>query len=168
MLSSVGHDLRTPLAALRAAVEALADGVAPDPDRYLRAMARDIEALSSLVDDLFLLASIESQRLELPHESLDLAELADEAARHRRPGRLPAARRLILSPIGGSAPFRARLRTPTPPCAPIRRQPDRGVPQHRVPQERQESADTDSPRGCSPARSLATALGSALEQHQPD
>ena len=79
MLSSVGHDLRTPLAALRAAVEALADGVAPDPDRYLRAMARDVEALSALVDDLFLLASIESRRLELPCESLDLAELADEA-----------------------------------------------------------------------------------------
>ena len=31
MLTSVGHDLRTPLGALRAAVEALADGVAPDP-----------------------------------------------------------------------------------------------------------------------------------------
>lgn len=79
MLSSVGHDLRTPLAALRAAVEALADGVAPDPDRYLRAMARDVEALGSLVDDLFLLARIESGRLELRRELLDLSELADEA-----------------------------------------------------------------------------------------
>ena len=60
MLSSVSHDLRTPLAALRAAVEALADGVAPDPDRYLRSMARDVEALSALVDDLFLLSRIEA------------------------------------------------------------------------------------------------------------
>ena len=60
MLSSIGHDLRTPLTALRAAVEALADGVAPDPDRYLRSMQRDVEALAALVDDLFLLARIES------------------------------------------------------------------------------------------------------------
>ena len=79
MLSSVGHDLRTPLAALRVAVEALADGVAPDPDRYLRSMRRDVEALSALVDDFFLLARIESGRLDLDPVAVDLAELADEA-----------------------------------------------------------------------------------------
>ena len=79
MLTSVGHDLRTPLSALRAAVEALTDGVAPDPERYLRAMGRDVEALGALVDDLFLVASIESGRLELHREPVDLSELADEA-----------------------------------------------------------------------------------------
>jgi signal transduction histidine kinase len=79
MLSSVGHDLRTPLAALRVAVEALADGIAPDPDRYLRSMRRDVEALSALVDDFFLLARIESGRLELYPVSVDLTEIADEA-----------------------------------------------------------------------------------------
>jgi signal transduction histidine kinase len=79
MLTSVGHDLRTPLAALRAAVEAMLDGVAPDPPRYLRAMARDVDALSSLVDDLFLLARIESGRLDLVRARVDLRELVDEA-----------------------------------------------------------------------------------------
>ena len=38
MLSSISHDLRTPLAALRASVEAIRDGVAPDPDAYLAGM----------------------------------------------------------------------------------------------------------------------------------
>ena len=79
MLSSVGHDLRTPLAALRVAVEALADGVAPDPDRYLRSMRRDVEALSALVDDFFLLARIESGRFDLYPVAVDLTEIADEA-----------------------------------------------------------------------------------------
>jgi signal transduction histidine kinase len=79
MLSSVGHDLRTPLAALRAGIEALADGVAPDPDRYLRAMQRQVEVLGTLVDDLFLLSSIEAGRLEVISEPVDLAELAAEA-----------------------------------------------------------------------------------------
>jgi signal transduction histidine kinase len=79
MLSSISHDLRTPLSALRAAVEALADGVAPDPDRYLRSMQRDVEALSALVDDLFLLARIESGGLSVDREPLDLSELVDEA-----------------------------------------------------------------------------------------
>lgn len=85
MLTNVGHDLRTPLAALRAAIEALADGVAPDPPRYLRSMAHDVEALSSLVDDLFLLARIEAQRLELRREPIDLADLADEAVESLQP-----------------------------------------------------------------------------------
>ena len=79
MLSSVGHDLRTPLAALRAALEALVDGVAPDPPRYLRSMQHDVEALTALVDDLFLLARIEAGRLELVRSPVDLTELADEA-----------------------------------------------------------------------------------------
>lgn len=78
LLSSVGHDLRTPLAALRAAVEALADGVAPDPDRYLRAMQHDLVALTALVDDLFLLAKLDAGRVELERVSVDLAELTDE------------------------------------------------------------------------------------------
>jgi signal transduction histidine kinase len=79
MLSSVGHDLRTPLAALRAAVEALSDGVAPDPERYLRSMRRDVEALAALVEDFFLLARIESGRLDWRPVPVDLAEVADEA-----------------------------------------------------------------------------------------
>jgi two-component system sensor histidine kinase BaeS len=79
MLSSVGHDLRTPLAALRAGLEALVDGVAPDPDRYLRSMQRQVEVLGALVDDLFLLSSIEAGRLEVTSEPLDLAELVTEA-----------------------------------------------------------------------------------------
>lgn len=79
MFSSVSHDLRTPLSALRAALEALEDGVTPDPARYLRSMQRDVEALTSLVDDLFLLARIESGALDMARTRVDLAEIADEA-----------------------------------------------------------------------------------------
>jgi signal transduction histidine kinase len=94
MLSSVGHDLRTPLSALRAAVEALADGVAPDPQRYLGSMQRDVEALTGLVDDLFLLASIEAGRLELRREAVDLTEIADEAVEALAP--VAAARQVSV------------------------------------------------------------------------
>jgi signal transduction histidine kinase len=79
MFSSIGHDLRTPLSALRVAVEALADGVAPDPDRYLRSMLRDVDALSALIDDVFLLSRIESGSLDLDRQPIDLSELVDEA-----------------------------------------------------------------------------------------
>ena len=77
LLAALGHDLRTPLASLRAAVEALQDGVARDPERYLDAMAGDIDVLARLVDDLFTLARIERGELQLQPEPVDLAELAD-------------------------------------------------------------------------------------------
>jgi signal transduction histidine kinase len=79
LLVSVGHDLRAPLTSLRAAVEALRDGVVDDPPAYLRTMAHEVELLGSLVDDLFLLARIEAGGLDLQRERLDLAELGHEA-----------------------------------------------------------------------------------------
>mgnify|MGYP000179398654 CR=1 FL=1 len=85
MLSSISHDLRTPLAALRAAVEAIRDGVAPDPDLYLAGMERQVTALSSLVDDLQLHSRLVSGTLELNTTRLDLTELADEAMETLRP-----------------------------------------------------------------------------------
>ncbi|MEP6296303.1 MAG: HAMP domain-containing sensor histidine kinase, partial [Ilumatobacter sp.] len=85
MLSSISHDLRTPLAALRAAVEAIRDGVAPDPDLYLAGMERQVRALSSLVDDMQLHTKIISGTIELQRTKLDLTELADEAMETVRP-----------------------------------------------------------------------------------
>ena len=78
-LASVGHDLRSPLASIRASVEALEDGLAADPHRYLRGIANDTDHLARLVDDLFLLSRVEAGRLELATEPIDLTELADGA-----------------------------------------------------------------------------------------
>jgi signal transduction histidine kinase len=68
LVAAVSHDLRTPLAATRALIEALADGVADDPEterRYLSSASRELEHLSRLVDDLFELARIDAGLLEL-------------------------------------------------------------------------------------------------------
>ncbi len=94
MLSSISHDLRTPLAALRASVEAIRDGVAPDPDAYLSGMERQIKALASLVDDLQLHSRIVSGTYDVTRTRLDLTELADEAMETLRP--LAETRRVAL------------------------------------------------------------------------
>lgn len=85
LFASVGHDLRTPLASMRAAVEAIQDGLASEPHRYLDSLAADIDALGRLVDDLFLLARLESGDIPIAPEVVDLTEIADEAMEVFRP-----------------------------------------------------------------------------------
>lgn len=77
--AAVGHDLRTPLASMQAAVEALQDGVATDTGRYYGSLERDIAALHGLVDDVFLLARLQAGDLTLERVPTDLSDLADEA-----------------------------------------------------------------------------------------
>ncbi len=83
--AAVGHDLRTPLASMQAALEALQDGLVADPNRYFSSMKKDTEALAQMVDDLFLLARLESGDVEIRSESIDLTEIADEAVEVFRP-----------------------------------------------------------------------------------
>ena len=61
----VSHDLRTPIAGIRAMVEALDDGVVDDPDevrRYHLQLMTEADRLARLVDDLFELSRIEAAR----------------------------------------------------------------------------------------------------------
>jgi two-component system, OmpR family, sensor histidine kinase BaeS len=95
LLTAIGHDLRTPMASMQAAVEALQDGVAADPAAYLRGLSHDLAHLTHLVDDLFLLSRIDAGRLELSPTDVDLAELADEAVEAVSP--VAARRRVRLS-----------------------------------------------------------------------
>lgn len=82
LVAWVSHDLRTPLAGIRAMVEALEDGVVDEPEtvaRYYRTMRREVDRLSGLVDDLFELSRIEAGALGLDFERVPLDELVSEA-----------------------------------------------------------------------------------------
>lgn len=81
LIAWAGHDLRTPLASIRAIVEALADGMVQDPEtteRYLQTAQREIRALSVLIDDLFELAQIEAGGLRLEMGSNSLSDLISD------------------------------------------------------------------------------------------
>nr|WP_274388222.1 HAMP domain-containing sensor histidine kinase [Salsipaludibacter albus] len=105
-LASVGHDLRTPLTSLRAAIEALQDGLVDEPTRYLAAMEHDVATLTWMVDDLFLLAVIESGGLSIDAEDVDVAESCDEAVEVVRP---VADRRDVTVGFAAGGPVIARV-----------------------------------------------------------
>ena len=67
LMTAVSHDLRTPLASLRAMVEAIDDGVVDDPAsmrRYAGEMRRAVVQLVAMVDDLFELAQLDAGAIE--------------------------------------------------------------------------------------------------------
>jgi signal transduction histidine kinase len=81
LVAAVSHDLRTPLASTRALIEALADGVADDPEterRYLSSASHELGHLSRLVDDLFELARIDAGVLELTLEEASLHDMISD------------------------------------------------------------------------------------------
>jgi signal transduction histidine kinase len=78
LVAWVSHDLRTPLAGLRAMAEALEDGVADDPARYHKQIRMGVDRLAGLVDDLFELARIHAGSLELTLERVSLADLVSD------------------------------------------------------------------------------------------
>jgi signal transduction histidine kinase len=74
LVAWASHDLRTPLASLRAMVEALEDGLASG-EEYLPAIREQLQTLSSRIDDLFELALIDAGVLTLDRREASLGEL---------------------------------------------------------------------------------------------
>ncbi|MEO8475928.1 MAG: HAMP domain-containing sensor histidine kinase [Actinomycetota bacterium] len=82
LITAVSHDLRTPLASLRAMIEALDDGVVSDPPtvtRYVGEMRRSATQLSTLVDDLFELAQLDAGAIEAETRRARLDDLVASA-----------------------------------------------------------------------------------------
>ncbi|HEU4327536.1 MAG TPA: ATP-binding protein [Roseiflexaceae bacterium] len=88
LVAAVSHDLRTPLASLRAMTEALSDGLIDDPAttaRYLATMQGQITHLSGLIDDLFELAQIDAGALRLDMQRIAPGDLISDAIEGMRP-----------------------------------------------------------------------------------
>jgi signal transduction histidine kinase len=74
LIAWASHDLRTPVASLRAMIEALEDDLA-STDEYLPAIREQLEILTLLVEDLFELARIDAGVLALDVQETSLADL---------------------------------------------------------------------------------------------
>jgi len=80
LVAWASHDLRTPLASMRAMLDAMEDGLA-DPAEYLPLLDDRVQTLSSLVDDLFELARIDAGVLTVHVERSDLAPVVGSCVR---------------------------------------------------------------------------------------
>ena len=81
LIAWISHDLQTPLASVRAILEALSDEVVSDPQtikRYLGTAQRDVRALSILIDDLFQMAQLNAGGIPLDRANSSLADLVSD------------------------------------------------------------------------------------------
>jgi two-component system, OmpR family, sensor histidine kinase SaeS len=108
LVAWASHDLRTPLASMRAMLEAVEDGLA-EPAEYLPLLDEQVRTLSSLVDDLFELARIDAGVLTFKLQEADLAPVVGSCVRG-----FAAEARAKRVTLG------TRLEAPVPPvlCAP--------------------------------------------------
>ncbi|MEE1744952.1 MULTISPECIES: sensor histidine kinase [unclassified Streptomyces] len=79
LVAWISHDLRTPLAGLRAMSEALEDGMAVDSGRYLRQIRTEVERMNDMVGDLFQLSRIHAGSLALAPTRISVHDLVDDA-----------------------------------------------------------------------------------------
>jgi signal transduction histidine kinase len=81
LIAWVGHDLQTPLASMRAILEALSDGVVEEPEmvkRYLLTAQRDVMSLSALIDDLFQMSQLDTGGFPLNRADVSLSDLLSD------------------------------------------------------------------------------------------
>ena len=84
LVAWASHDLRTPIASMRAMLEALEDGIA-EPGEYLPALRTQVRTLETLVDDLFELARIDAGALSLDIREVELSSLVRSCVDGLRP-----------------------------------------------------------------------------------
>jgi signal transduction histidine kinase len=100
LVAWISHDLRSPLAAMRAVTEALDDGVTAEPAAAYAQLGREIERLDSMVGDLLDLSRITAGDVARHRELLDLSDLVSDVVAAARPVAAAAAVEVTASMDG--------------------------------------------------------------------
>ena len=106
LVAWVSHDLRTPLAGLRAMAEALEDQVVTDPRevrRYHSQIRVETDRLAGMIDDLFQLSKIHAGTLRLLPRLVGLEDLIAEVAASTEPVARAKGVRLVGAAASGMA-----------------------------------------------------------------
>ncbi|KGP76993.1 membrane protein [Desulfosporosinus sp. Tol-M] len=77
LISSISHDLKTPVTSIKGYIEGILDGIADTPDkkkRYLETIALKAYQVDQMIDDLLLYAKLDLKQLPYEFEKTDLEE----------------------------------------------------------------------------------------------
>ncbi|MFH8252749.1 sensor histidine kinase [Microbacterium sp. B2969] len=85
LIAWVSHDLRTPLAGIRATAEALQDGVIPDAVGAAESIRHDAMRMSAMVDDLLMLSRLQAPSVALERMDMDIGDLVSDTVAALRP-----------------------------------------------------------------------------------
>ena len=108
LVAWVSHDLRTPLAGLRAMAEALEDQVVIDPrevSQYHSQIRRETDRLTAMIDDLFELSRIHAGALRLSRRMVGLEDLVAEVVASAEPVARAKGIRLTGAAVRGMPVF---------------------------------------------------------------
>lgn len=82
LLSSISHDIRTPLTSIIGYVDALKDEVASSENEkreYIEIISKKSFHLKQMIDEIFHMAKLDADEIKMKLEPLDFAEIAREA-----------------------------------------------------------------------------------------
>jgi two-component system phosphate regulon sensor histidine kinase PhoR len=99
-LSNISHELRTPLTSILAFVETLEDGAIDDEEnnrRFLNIIRRNAERMRCLISDILELSLIESGKVSIEVQSVDLSSMVSAAFSDLSAKAEPRAIRLVNS-----------------------------------------------------------------------
>jgi two-component system sensor histidine kinase BaeS len=85
LLSDLAHELRTPLATIKAYVDALEDGVAPASSKSWETLRQQIERMERLVSDLKEASAADENAVTMIFTRVDLVEIAQTIATSFQP-----------------------------------------------------------------------------------
>ncbi|EHQ88814.1 sensor histidine kinase [Desulfosporosinus youngiae] len=77
LVSSISHDLKTPVTSIKGYVEGILDGVASNPEkreRYLKTISLKAHQIDQMIDDLLLYAKLDLNQIPFDFERVDAAE----------------------------------------------------------------------------------------------
>jgi signal transduction histidine kinase len=106
LVAWISHDLRTPLAGIRATAEGIHDGVLSDTEAAVTAIQRNAQRMSDMVDDLLTLSRLQAPSVALDRSDVDIGDLVSDTVATLRP--LAAAGGVELTG-GAETGIRARV-----------------------------------------------------------
>jgi len=88
LVSSISHDLKTPITSIKGYVEGIFDGVANSPekvDKYLHTIHSKAVQVDSMIDDLLLYSKLDLKQMPFNFEKTDIAKYFDYCVMENEP-----------------------------------------------------------------------------------